>query len=285
MRASRSPASGARSSEALAAVRAQPPMAGRALVARVSTRGPYVVSDAGRTRRRRRRLRRASARSCAGSRGRARRSPSIRTTPTADELARCDGVLLSNGPGDPEPLTDEAAAVRDAARPGARCSGSASATSSSRWRPGHETYKLPFGHRGANHPVLERATEPRARHQPEPRLRGRAERGREATHVSLYDGTVEELRLPERARALGAVPSRGRARAARRPGRSSSAGSRRCACLPKRPDLALDLPDRLGADRDRAGVRVRLRRLPGAARCSARTGSARSSSTRTRRRS
>ena len=23
---------------------------------------------------------------------------------------------------------------------------------------GHETYKLPFGHRGANHPVLERAT-------------------------------------------------------------------------------------------------------------------------------
>ena len=31
----------------------------------------------------------------------------------ADELARHDGVLLANGPGDPEPLVDEVATVRD----------------------------------------------------------------------------------------------------------------------------------------------------------------------------
>ena len=71
-----------------------------------------------------------------------------------DELARFDGVLLSNGPGDPEPLDDEVETVRELL---GRvpvlgiCLGHqllALAT-------GHETFKLPFGHRGANHPVLD----------------------------------------------------------------------------------------------------------------------------------
>ena len=75
----------------------------------------------------------------------------------AEELVRYDGVLLSNGPGDPEPLEAEVERVRDLL---GRvpilgiCLGHqllALAT-------GHETFKLPFGHRGANHPVLERAT-------------------------------------------------------------------------------------------------------------------------------
>ena len=76
---------------------------------------------------------------------------------------------------------------------------------------GHETYKLPFGHRGANHPVLERAHGPRARHEPEPRLRRRAlARTREATHVSLYDGTVEGFDFPElRARSVQFHPEAG----------------------------------------------------------------------------
>ena len=39
-----------------------------------------------------------------------------------------------------------------------RCSASASGTSCSASRPGTTTYKLPFGHRGANHPVLDRRT-------------------------------------------------------------------------------------------------------------------------------
>ena len=89
---------------------------------------------------------------------------------------------------------------------------------------GLETYKLPFGHRGANHPVLERPDGPRARHEPEPRLRGaRRARRAEASHVSLYDGTVEGLDLPGAARPLGAVPPGGRPGPARRAGRSLEA--------------------------------------------------------------
>ena len=75
---------------------------------------------------------------------------------------------------------------------------------------GYETFKLPFGHRGANHPVLELAIEPRPRHEPEPRLRGARRDGPAVTHVSLYDGTVEGLALPdERARSLQFHPEAG----------------------------------------------------------------------------
>jgi len=69
---------------------------------------------------------------------------------------------------------------------------------------GLETFKLPFGHRGANHPVKDLRTERIAitsqnhgfavRGEPGSRLQsdfGEAE----LTHVNLYDGTVEGLRL------------------------------------------------------------------------------------------
>jgi carbamoyl-phosphate synthase small subunit len=65
---------------------------------------------------------------------------------------------------------------------------------------GLETYKLPFGHRGANHPVLERETgkvlvtsqnHGFAVREPE----GGAGEEIDVTHVSLYDHTVEGLRL------------------------------------------------------------------------------------------
>ena len=92
----------------------------------------------------------------------------------ADDLAGFDGVMLSNGPGDPEPLVEEVAAIRDLLGRtsvlgiclGHQLLGLAT---------GHETYKLPFGHRGANHPVLERVDRTRPRDEPEPRLRGGAD--------------------------------------------------------------------------------------------------------------
>jgi carbamoyl-phosphate synthase small subunit len=127
----------------------------------------------------------------------------------ADELISHDGVLLSNGPGDPAALTEEIATTCNLV---GRvpvlgiCLGHqliALAT-------GHETYKLPFGHRGANHPVLERAS---GRVLVTSQNHGFAVREtdeRAATHVSLYDGTVEGLAYPElRARSLQFHPEAG----------------------------------------------------------------------------
>ena len=64
-----------------------------------------------------------------------------------------DGVFLSNGPGDPEPLVEQAAEVKKliGKKPifgiclGHQILGLA---------VGGKTFKLKFGHRGANHPVL-----------------------------------------------------------------------------------------------------------------------------------
>jgi carbamoyl-phosphate synthase small subunit len=68
-----------------------------------------------------------------------------------------DGVFLSNGPGDPEPLQFQAAQVRKLLGRvpvfgiclGHQVLGLAL---------GGKTYKLKFGHRGGNHPVLNRVT-------------------------------------------------------------------------------------------------------------------------------
>ena len=68
-----------------------------------------------------------------------------------------DGVFLSNGPGDPEPLQPQVANIRKliGKRPifgiclGHQLLGLAA---------GGKTYKLKFGHRGANHPVINRLT-------------------------------------------------------------------------------------------------------------------------------
>jgi carbamoyl-phosphate synthase small subunit len=186
----------------------QPSMLGRALVEDVSTDEPYVFAADGRVQVAvvdygvknsvLRRLVRAGA--------------AVTVYPhdtDADELASHDGVLLSPGPGDPEPLEAETQTVRDLlgrTHVLGICLGHqliARAT-------GHETYKLPFGHRGANHPVHERLT---GRVLVTSQNHGFAVRASEATevsHVSLYDGTVEGLDFPElHARSLQFHPEAG----------------------------------------------------------------------------
>ena len=194
--------------QAVAVARAHEPMSGRALAADVSTRSPYVYSDAGRAR-----IavvdygcKRSILRRLAGA------GAAVTVFPhdaTCDELARFDGVLLSNGPGDPEPLVDEIAVVRELLGRVPMlgiCLGHQLLALAA----GHETFKLPFGHRGANHPVLERAS---GRVLVTSQNHGFAvapTEAREATHVSLYDGTVEGLDFPlEQARSLQFHPEAG----------------------------------------------------------------------------
>jgi carbamoyl-phosphate synthase small subunit len=194
--------------QAASVARAQTPMTGRGLAASVSTERPYVYSDAGRAR-----LavvdygcKRSILRRLAGS------GAAVTVFPhdaTPDELLRFDGVLLSNGPGDPEPLTDEIAVVRELIGR-VPVLGICLGHQLLALAAGHETFKLPFGHRGANHPVLERAS---GRVLVTSQNHGFAvapSEAREATHISLYDGTVEGLDFPlERAQSVQFHPEAG----------------------------------------------------------------------------
>ncbi|HET7571868.1 MAG TPA: glutamine-hydrolyzing carbamoyl-phosphate synthase small subunit [Gaiellaceae bacterium] len=194
--------------EAVALAARQPPMLGRALVEGVSTTEPFVFAPEGRVRVAvvdygvknsvLRRLAKAGA--------------AVTVYPhdaDAGELAGYDGVLLSPGPGDPAPLERETAAVRELlGRTNVLgiCLGHqliAQAT-------GHETFKLPFGHRGSNHPVLERATGRVLVTSQNHGFAVRASDAAEATHLSLYDETVEGLAFPQlRARSLQFHPEAG----------------------------------------------------------------------------
>jgi len=194
--------------EALDRVRAQPAMEGQALVAQVSTPETYVFSevgspnlavvDYGTKRSILRRLVRAGAAVTV-----------FPHTAQPDELAGFDGVVLSNGPGDPEPLHAETEAVRGLVGRvpilgiclGHQLLGLAT---------GHRTFKLPFGHRGANHPVLERKTGRVLVTSQNHGFAVEPSDAEEATHVSLYDGTVEGFELPElRARSVQFHPEAG----------------------------------------------------------------------------
>ena len=202
-------AGGVDEAAALEAVRARPPMEGSALVAQVSTPEPYVYSDAGSLRvavldygcKRSilRRLAGAGAHVTVFPHDRRRREPARLPRRPALERSRATRSRSTTRSQVVRELLGRVPVLGICL--GHQLLGLAT---------GHETYKLPFGHRGANHPVLERRS---GRVLVTSQNHGFAvapSDDAEATHVSLYDGTVEGFDFPElRARSVQFHPEAG----------------------------------------------------------------------------
>jgi carbamoyl-phosphate synthase small subunit len=121
------------------------------------------------------------------------------TTPAREALAlRPDGIFLSNGPGDPAAVTYAVSACRELVASDVPLFGICLGHQILGLALGGATYKLKFGHHGANQPVLDLATgkvEITSQNHgfavDVASLAGKAD----LTHVNLNDGTVEGLRL------------------------------------------------------------------------------------------
>jgi len=118
-------------------------------------------------------------------------------TSAADVLAlRPDGVFLSNGPGDPEPCDYAIAATRTIVDSGMPTFGICLGHQILALASGATTFKMKFGHHGANHPVKDLDT---GRVSITSQNHGFAVDEKtlganlRATHVSLFDGTLQGL--------------------------------------------------------------------------------------------
>jgi carbamoyl-phosphate synthase small subunit len=125
-------------------------------------------------------------------------------TTTGEEILalKPDGVFLSNGPGDPAATGVYAVPViKELLATGMPLFGICLGHQLLSLAIGGETQKLPFGHRGANHPVKDIETgkiEITSQNHGFCVLAGSLPDTAEATHVSLFDGTNEGLRLKGR---------------------------------------------------------------------------------------
>jgi carbamoyl-phosphate synthase small subunit len=190
----------------LAKVRASPSMLGRSLVRQVSTSEPYLyaqgpgpriaVLDCG--------VKASSLRELARRGCRVEVFPAY--TGTRELLrARPQGLLVSNGPGDPATLPEIVAVVAEALERlpvFGICLGHQLLAQAL----GARTFKLPFGHHGSNHPVREEASGrvfiTAQNHGFAVDPEGLARGGAEATLLNLNDRTNEGLRH-RRLAALG----------------------------------------------------------------------------------
>jgi len=120
------------------------------------------------------------------------------SAPASDLLATSpDGVFLSNGPGDPAALPYAIDNARQLVASDVPVFGICLGHQILGLAMGGKTFKLKFGHRGANHPVKKLET---GKVEITSQNHGFAvdpaslPAGVEVTHLNLYDGTVEGLR-------------------------------------------------------------------------------------------
>ena len=123
------------------------------------------------------------------------------TSAQAAQALRPDGIFLSNGPGDPQPCDYAIAASAQLIESGLPTFGICLGHQIMALASGAKTFKMKFGHHGANHPVKElssgRVSITSQNHgfavDPESlpaHLR--------ATHISLFDNTIQGLERTDR---------------------------------------------------------------------------------------
>ncbi len=107
-----------------------------------------------------------------------------------------DGIFLSNGPGDPEPCDYAIAAAKEMMETGIPVFGICLGHQIMALASGARTFKMKFGHHGANHPVKDLATgrvsitsQNHGFAVDEKTLPANAR----ATHISLFDNTLQGL--------------------------------------------------------------------------------------------
>ncbi len=197
--------------EMVVEVRKQSPMSGSYLSSDVSTEKPYLVPAIGE--RKYTVVALDLGIKAATPRNMAERGIDVHVVPynaTLEEILAFnpDGVFLSNGPGDPSTMTETVALVREILTEEIPIFGICFGQQILGRALGFETYKLQFGHRGINQPVLDRKSgkvEITAHNHgfalkaPVDSIFSTVFGPGQVTHVCLNDGVVEGIELLERA--------------------------------------------------------------------------------------